>query len=316
LQSGLSTAPPEPDVSSQSSVHHHHTRPLDAFATAMVVMLCLSWGFNQVSVKLAIHDIPPLMQGAIRSLGAALIVAAIAKLRGQVLLARDGTLAAGLICGALFGAEFICIYQGLAFTTATRAVLFLYLAPFFVVLGTRIFLPADRFHLPQWLGLGLSFVGMIVAFGVPTPALDPRQAIGDVMMVVAALLWATTTLLIKASRLSRISSEKTMLYQLVVSAPMLAVAAYAAGERMSQIPSALAVGALAYQTVWVVSVTFVLWFALVVRYSANRLSAFTFLTPLFGVAAGHLVLGEPLTPAFALAVGLVAAGLILVNRAR
>jgi drug/metabolite transporter (DMT)-like permease len=71
-----------------------------------------------------------------------------------------------------------------------------------------------------------------------------------------------------------------------------------------------------YQTVWVVSVTFVIWFALIARYSATRLSAFTFLTPLFGVAAGYLVLNEPLTPAFAAAVVLVAMGLVLVNRTR
>ena len=294
----------------------HHTRPLDALAVAAVLMLCLSWGFNQVSVKLALHDIPPFMQAAVRSVGAALIVVVVAKARGLKLFARDGTLAAGVIAGLLFGSVFILMYQGLVYTTATRAVLFIYLAPFFVVLGTRIFLPADRFHLPQWAGLALSFAGMIVAFGVPTPALDPRQMLGDVMMVVAALLWAATTLLIKASRLARISSEKVMLYQLVVSAPMMALAAFLAGEHMTRAPSALAIGALAYQTVWVVSVTFVIWFALVVRYSANRLSAFTFLTPLFGVAAGHLVLHEPLTPAFAAAVALVAGGLILVNRAK
>jgi drug/metabolite transporter (DMT)-like permease len=299
-----------------TSPTHHPTRPLDALAVAAVVMLCLSWGFNQVSVKLAIHDIPPFMQAAIRSLGASLVVAAIARARGLPLFARDGTLIAGIIAGLLFGAEFILIYQGLVYTTATRAVLFIYLAPFFVVLGTRIFLPADRFHLAQWAGLALSFAGMLVAFGVPTPALDPRQVIGDLMMVGAALFWAATTLIIKASRLVRISSEKVLLYQLVVSAPMFALAAWLAGERMSHMPSALAIGALAYQTFWVVSVTFVIWFALVVRYSANRLSAFTFLTPLFGVAAGHLVLHEPLTPAFAAAVALVAAGLILVNRAK
>ena len=303
-------------MTTTSSTHHHITRPLDGFAAAVVVMLCLSWGFNQVSVKLAIHDIPPLLQGAIRSAGATLLVVAWCKLRGVSLFKRDGTLVAGIAAGALFGAEFILIYQGLAYTTATRAVLFIYLAPFFVVLGTRIFLPADRFHLSQWAGLALSFTGMLVAFGVPTPALDPRQMLGDVMIVVAAMFWAATTLIIKASRLVRISSEKVMLYQLVVSAPMLALAAWFAGERIAHMPSALAWGALAYQTVWVVSVTFVLWFALIARYSANRLSAFTFLTPLFGVAAGHLVLHEPLTPAFAAAVGLVAVGLILVNRVR
>lgn len=301
---------------SSSPASHHVTRPLDALAAAIVVVLCLSWGFNQVAVKLAIHDIPPLIQAAFRSTGAALIVAAWCRLRGVRMLSRDGTLLAGLAAGIFFGFEFILIYQGLVYTTATRAVLFIYLAPFFVVLGARIFLPADRFGAAQWLGLGLSFAGMIVAFGLPTPALDPRQAIGDLMMIGAAVLWAATTLIIKASALNRISAEKVMLYQLVVSAPMLAAAALALGEHMTAMPSALALGALAYQTVWVVSVTFVVWFALVMRYSANRLSAFTFLTPLFGVAAGHLVLGEPLTPAFAAAVALVAGGLVLVNRAR
>jgi len=298
------------------SVPDNVTRPLDAMAAAIVVMLCLSWGFNQVSMKLAIHDIPPLTQAAIRSVAAALIVAGWCRLRGIRLFARDGTLIAGISAGILFGLEFILIYQGIAFTTATRGTLFIYLAPFFVVLGARIFLPADRFTLWQWLGLALSFAGMMVAFGLPTPALDPRQLIGDVMMVAAAVFWAATTLLIKASSLARVSAEKVMLYQLVVSAPLMAAAAFLAGEHITHAPSPVALGALAYQIFWVVSVTFVIWFALVARYSANRLSAFTFLTPLFGVAAGHLVLGEPLTVAFAAAVALVAAGLVLVNRAR
>jgi len=291
------------------------TRPLDAAAAATVVVLCLSWGFNQVATKLAIHDIPPLMQATVRSIVAALIVVGWCKLRGFALFKRDGTLLAGVAAGVLFAIEFILIYQGLVYTTATRAVLFIYLAPFFVVLGSRIFLPADAFRLAQWLGLALSFTGMLVAFGLPTPALDPRQAIGDLMMVAAALFWAATTLIIKASPLTRVSAEKVMLYQLVVSAPIMAAAAYVAGERITHAPSALALGSLAYQTIWVVSITFVIWFALIARFSANRLSAFTFLTPLFGVAAGHLVLGEPLTPAFAAAVALVAGGLVLVNRA-
>jgi drug/metabolite transporter (DMT)-like permease len=296
--------------------HHHHTRPLDAVAAAIVMVLCLSWGFNQVATKLAIHDIPPLTQATIRSVVAGLLIAGWCRLRGIPLFARDGTLLAGIAIGVVFAVEFILIYQGLLYTTATRAVLFIYLAPFFVVLGARIVLPIDHFSRSQWLGLALSFGGMMLAFGLPTPAVDPRQMIGDVMMVGAAILWATATLLTKASALTRISPEKVMLYQLVVSVPIMGLAALLAGEHISHAPSAVAMAALTYQTVWVVSVTFVVWYALVIRYSANRLSAFTFLTPLFGVAAGHLVLGEPLTPAFAAAVVLVAGGLVLVNRAR
>ncbi len=296
--------------------HSPQSRPLDAIAIALIVALCLTWGFNQVAVKLAIHDIPPLIQSATRSFVAALLVGAWARLRGIALFKRDGTLPAGIAAGALFALEFLLIYRGLLFTTATRAVLFIYLAPFFVVLGSRWLIPGDHFRPSQWGGLALSFAGIVIAFGLPTPAADPHQMLGDVMMVGAALAWAATTLVIKASPLNRISAEKTMLYQLVVSVPLLAAGALAFGERVEAMPSALALGALAYQAVWVVSVTYVVWFALIVRYSAARLSAFTFLTPLFGVAAGHLVLNEPLTPPFGLSVALVAAGLVLVNRPR
>jgi drug/metabolite transporter (DMT)-like permease len=297
-------------------LHSPQSRPLDAIAIAITIGLCLFWGFNNVAIKLAIHDIPPLIQSSARSLLAAIVVGIWAQARGVPLFARDGSLPAGILAGLLFALEFLLIYRGLVWTTATRAVLFLYLAPFFVVIGSRWLVPGDRFNLSQWLGLLLSFVGIVVAFGLPTPALDPHQALGDLMLIGAAAAWGATTLVIKASALNRVSAEKTLLYQLVVSAPLLGAGALVFGERMTALPSPVALGAFAYQTLWVVSVTFAVWFALIVRYSAARLSVFTFLTPLFGVAAGHFVLNEPLTPPFAFAVLLVVSGLLLVNRPR
>jgi drug/metabolite transporter (DMT)-like permease len=291
-----------------------HVRPLDAASMALVVFLCLTWGFNQPAIKLAILEgVPPLIQCAIRSSLGTLIVLGIMRWRELPVWSADGTLTPGLVAGVLFGVEFLLIYRGLLYTTASRAVLFIYLAPFFVVLGARWLFPGDRFGVMQWAGLLLAFVGMIVAFGVPAPASSPQQLIGDLMMATAALAWAATTLVIKASALARVSPEKTLLYQIVVCVPIVALGAAAFGERLTAFPSAVALGSLAYQTI-VIGTTFSLWFALIVKFSASRLSAFTFLTPLFGVAAGHLVLGEPLTPAFALAVLLVAAGLILVNQ--
>ena len=223
-----------------------------------------------------------------------------------------------LVCigGLLFGIEFILIYRGLVWTTAVRAVLFLYMAPFFVALGARWWLPAERLGATQWGGLALSFAGVAVALGMPAPVADPWEMAGDAMMIAAAATWAATTLVVKSSALARTSPEKTLWYQLVVSAPVLGLGAAVLGERITGMPSTVALAALGYQTIWVVSITFAVWFALIVRYSASRVSAFTFLTPLFGVAAGHLVLGEPITPAFAAAVALVAAGLVLVNRPR
>lgn len=291
-------------------------RPLDAAAAAITVALCLSWGFNQVAVKLALPDIPPLIQATIRSAGAFVIVVAWARLRGVVLTARDGTLWTGLVAGALFGLEFVLIYRGLAWTTASRAVLFIYTAPFFVALGARWFLPGERLLAVHWLGLGLSFVGMVVAMGVPQPAVDAKMLLGDAMLIGGGLAWAVTTLIIKASRLASAATEKAFAYQLLVSVPILGLGALAFDEKMVGWPGTVALSWLAYQTVWVVGITFAIWFSLVQRYSASRLSAFTFLTPLFGVAAGHLVLGDPITPAFAVAVVFVVLGLVLVNRPR
>jgi len=294
----------------------HITRPLDGLATLLIVSLCLVWGFNQVATKLALPDIPPLIQATIRSAGGALIVYVWARMRGASLSIRDGTLVPGIVAGIMFGVEFLLIYRGILFTTASRAILFIFTAPFFVVLGGRIFLPSDRFSRWQWLGLLLSFAGVIAALGVPTPQAHPLELLGDAMMLVAAALWAGTTLVVKATGLAHARFEKTVLYQLVVSVPILGLGSLLFAERIVGTPSALAVGSVVYQTVWVVGVTYLAWFALVQRYSASRLSAFTFLTPLFGVAAGHLVLGEPLTGGFVAAVILVTLGLILVNRPR
>ena len=225
------------------------SRPLDATAIAVTIGLCLCWGFNNVAIKLAIQDIPPLIQSTARSLIAAFLVALWTAARGIPLFKRDGTLAAGILAGVLFALEFLLIYRGLVWTTATRGVLFLYLAPFFVVIGSRWLVPGDHFHLSQWLGLLLSFAGIVIGFGLPTPATDPRQVLGDIMLVGAAASWAATTLTIKASALNRISAEKTLLYQLIVSAPVLGIAAAIFGERMTAPPSALALSAFLYQTV-------------------------------------------------------------------
>src|SRR5262245_43739470 len=184
----------------------------------------------------------------------------------------DGTLAAGILAGVLFALEFLLVFRGLIWTDASRASLFIYTAPFFVVIGSRWLIPGDRFDRWQWLGLLLSFAGIAVAFGVPVPGADAHALLGDLMLLGAGLAWGATTLVIKASALARSSFEKTLFYQLIVSAPVLAVCAQLADEHVTGTPSALALGALAYQTLWVVGVTYLAWFALILRYSASRLS--------------------------------------------
>src|SRR5437588_6396317 len=161
-----------------SSYHLDAARPLTPGAIALMLLLCLSWGFNQIAVKLALPDIPPMLQATIRSVGALPVLLLIARLRGVKIFTADGTLRAGLLAGVIFGVEFVLIYQGLLLTSASRAVVFIYTSPFFVALGSYHFL-GERLRGSQWAGLALSFAGVALAIGVPQPNVDGNVLWGD-----------------------------------------------------------------------------------------------------------------------------------------
>jgi drug/metabolite transporter (DMT)-like permease len=288
-------------------------RPLSTGAVALMLMLCFSWGFNQVAVKLALPDIPPMLQALIRSLAALPVLLIIGWLRGVKFFRSDGTLAAGLFAGLLFGVEFVLIYQGLRLTSASRAAVFLYTAPFFVALGSYQVL-GERLRASQWAGLALSFAGVALAIGVPQPDVDSKVLLGDLMIVGGGALWAATTLVAKGTNLRFAAPEKTLAYQVAMSIPILGLAALVSGEAIARVPGPLALSLVIYQAVWVVGITFTIWFAMVKAYSASKLSAFTFITPLFGVLASYFIMHDALTVVFGAAALLVIAGLFLVNR--
>jgi drug/metabolite transporter (DMT)-like permease len=288
-------------------------RALTPGAIALMLMLCVSWGFNQIAVKLALPDVPPMMQALIRSAGALPVMLLVGWLRGVKFFERDGTLGPGLLAGLLFGIEFVLIFSGLVFTSASRAAVFLYTAPFFVALGSYQFL-GERLTALQWSGLALSFTGVALAIGVPQPNVDARVLLGDLLVVGGGALWAATTLIAKGTRLRNAAPEKALSYQVAVSIPILGCASWLSGETITHMPGLLSISLLAYQAIWVVGCTFVLWFALVKTYSASKLSAFTFITPLFGVVAAYFIMHDQLTVAFGAAALLVIAGLYLVNK--
>jgi len=300
-------------MSSEQLVIPSAGRPLSPGAVALMLMLCLSWGFNQIAVKLALPDIPPMLQAMIRSAAALPVLLLIARLRGVKIFVADGTLGAGLFAGLLFGLEFVLIYRGLLLTSASRAVVFLYTAPFFVALGSYQFL-GERLRAGQWGGLGLSFAGVALAIGVPQADVDANVLLGDLMVVVGGALWGATTLIAKGTALRNAAPEKALGYQVALSIPILGFAAWLSGETLTRIPGPLALSLMVYQAVWVVGLTFLIWFMLVQTYSASKLSAFTFITPLFGVVASYFIMHDTLTLAFGAAALLVIAGLYLVNR--
>jgi drug/metabolite transporter (DMT)-like permease len=280
---------------------------------ALLFLLCAIWGLNQVAIKVGHGGISPLTQAGLRSAIAATCLVAWAAARGVRLLRRDGSLGYGVTIALLFGFEFAFIYWGLVFTTASRAVLFVYLSPFVVAAGAHFFLPGERLTPRKALGLVGAFAGLALAFADGLRLPSRRELIGDVLVLAGAVLWGATTLVIKARGRS-VSPHATLLYQLAGSAVLLLVLAAVTGEAGVVRPTPLVLGALAYQSVVIAFATYLAWFWLLARYPAAEMAAFTFWTPLFGLAAGALLLGEPVTAALAVAFVLVAGGIYLVNR--
>src|SRR5215207_4211019 len=194
-------------------------RALTPGAIALMLMLCLSWGFNQIAEKLVLPEVPPMLQALSRSVGALPVLLAIGWFRGVKFFERDGTLWPGVIAGVIFGIEFVLIYRGLLLTSASRAVVFLYVAPFFVALGSYVFL-GERLRAAQWGGLGLSFAGVALAIGVPQANVDAMVLLGDLLIVAGGSLWAATTLIVKATPLIKAPAEKGLGYQVLISIPI------------------------------------------------------------------------------------------------
>lgn len=287
-------------------------RPLDGLAVTLMVVLSALWGFQQVAIKFAAPGISLVMQGALRSAIACLLVIAWARWRGIVLWRRDGTLVPGMIAGLLFAAEFALIYAGLGHTTAARMVVFIYLAPILTALGLAWFIPSERLRAMQWIGVALAFGGIVAAFADGFGA-ERTTWLGDMLGVVAAIGWAATTVVIRTTSLSRIEATRVLFYQLAVSAALLPLVSRALGEPGVIAFSPIGLASLAYQAIVVAFASYLTWFWLLTRYLGGRLSVFAFLTPLFGVAFGHFVLGDRISPAFLAAVALVGAGIALVN---
>jgi len=288
-------------------------KPVDALAFGMMVLLCMLWGFQPITMKLAAPHISLVMQAGIRSILATLLLLVWARARGIPLFSRDGTLGSGLLAGLLFGWEFFFIYAGLQHTGAARMTVFVNTAPCLTALGLAVFIPGERLGLRQWVGILMAFAGVALAFAEGFAAPGKASLLGDAFGLVGGLLWAATTVLIRTTKLAAASAEKTLFYQLAVSALLLPAVSVAMGEPGITSITGGVVVIVIYQAAIVAFASYLAWFWLLTKYLAARLKAFVFLSPMFGVISAYLVLGEPLSGAFLGAAALVAAGIVLVN---
>lgn len=286
-------------------------RQIDAVAAAGMLALTFTWGFNQVAAKVSTEGYNPVFLTMARSLIGLAVVLLWCHLRGIRLFERDGTLVAGAFTGAFFGIEFALIFFGLDYTSAARGTLMVNTMPFFVALGAHLLL-GERLTAQKLCGLVLAFSGVALVLSDKLSLPSPDAIAGDLLCLAGGLFWAASTLVIKATRLRDAPAEKTLAYQLVMGAAIAVPLLPFAGPVIREV-SALATASLIFQGVFVVGVTYLVWFVMLRTYPATGLTSFAFLSPVFGVLCGGLLLGEPLSLRIFAALALISAGLLLVN---
>ncbi|MDP3170837.1 MAG: DMT family transporter [Polaromonas sp.] len=287
---------------------------LDTLAISLLLACCLFWGFQQVLVKATLAEVAPAFQAAIRFAGATVLLLLWCAWRGIKLFSADGSLRAGLLAGSLFAAEFACLYLGLQYTSASRLTVFLYTSPFWVAALLPIWVKSEKLRPVQWAGLACAFAAVAFALRDGFSAGAASTWVGDVMALVAGMLWGLTTVVIRASALSRVSAEKLLFYQIAVSTAVLPLVSLTLGERWSWDFSPFAATSLLLQTVVGAFASYLAWMWMLGRYPATKISVFVFLTPLFALLFGVVWLNEAATPSLLAALLLVALGIVLVNR--
>ena len=282
---------------------------------ALLILVCLIWGGNMVSIKFSNQGVPPMIAATLRSVLAAVCLWGFAALRGKRVLLRGADLKHGIVIGILFGLDFFFLYWGTAFTVASRAIIFLYTHSIWAAIGAHFFLKGDRLTPMKTGGLLLAFLGVASVFGVRSEGLPPSFWIGDLMEVAAALFWAATTLYIKRVASTRpIDHYQTLFAQLLYSIPVLALGWLFLDLGKPVTLDGLVLGALAYQILLTAFFSYVLWFWMIHTYPVSRLAAFIFLAPLFGVLLGAVAQGDPITMQLMMGLGCVGGGIYLVNK--
>lgn len=283
-------------------------------AAAALTGVCLLWGLNVVMMKISTEGFPPALTAGLRNLVAAGIFAVVLAVMRQPLFYRDRRLRDGIIIGLLFGLDFFFMYTGLRYTNASRAVIFMYTHPIWVALGAHFLFSYDRLTWRRVLGLALALAGIVTVFGTRTSDLPPGYWMGDLMQVGSALFWAATTVYIKRmSEHYELSAVHVLFYQLLFSIPLLLLAALAFERGFAIRVTPLVAWSLAYQTIVIASISYLIWYWMIARFHVTNLVVFTMLTPLFGVVAGALILGEDLSSWLLLGLVLVLAGIYLVT---
>lgn len=286
--------------------------------------IVLIWGVNFSAVKFALGELAPLAFNTLRFGMATLALVAIMRLRGESFGLRRQDILPVILLGfgghTLYQALFI---NGMARTTPAIAALLMATSPLFVVIYGML-LGLERPRRTVIVGILLSFTGTLLLIvgsqsvrgAAGEPGLRRETLVGDLLTLLAAMMWAAYTLGGKPLlgrysplKLNALTMIPGTLLLALLSAPTLARQDWGA-------VSVSAWGAWAYSAIFAVVVAYVLWYTSVQRVGGARTAIYSNMTPVVATAVSWLAMGEHLAPLQIVGAAVVIAGILLARRGR
>ncbi len=284
---------------------------MDLFGAVALIAFALHLAFNQVVIKVTSGGFNPVFSAGLRSAGAVVVLLIWMRLRGISLHVPREAWKAGLVAGLLFAFEFTCLFTALDITTVSRASVIFYSMPMWLALIAHFLLPGERLS-------GVKIVGLLLAMAGVALALSDRSGgdvswTGDLLALMSAFCWAGIVLCVRITPLAKVPPAQQLIVQVVVSVPVLLLIAPLFGPLMRDV-QVIHLAGLAFQIVGIASLGFLFWFWLMTIYPASSVASFSFLSPVFSVLLGWLLLSEDVALSVWGALILVASGIYLINR--
>lgn len=284
---------------------------MDLFGATALIAFALHLAFNQVVIKVTSGGFSPVFAAGLRSAGAVVILLIWMRLRGVGLALPRAAWWPGVVAGLLFALEFTCLFIALDITTVSRASVIFYSMPVWLALIAHYVLPGEQLS-------RLKVVGLLLAMSGVALALSDRSGgqvswAGDLLALTAALCWAGIVLCVRITPLAKVPPAQQLMMQVVVSAPILLLIAPLFGPMIRDL-EVIHIAGLLFQIVGVASFGFLIWFWLMTIYPASSVASFSFLSPVFSVLLGWILLSEDVALSVWGALILVASGIYLINR--
>ena len=279
-----------------------------------VVFTAFGWGLNWPATKLLLAECPPLSARGLSGLAAGLVLAGAALLRGETLSVPRH------LWGRLGAASLLNVTAWMGLTTASllwlragQAAILAYTMPVWVVLLAWPILrerPTQR----QIKAILLGICGVVILVGGASLSLDPGTLLGTALALSAAALFALGTVLSKRMPIPLTRIALTAWQVTIGCIPLLGAGLLFENAHFAGLPT-IGWFALGYTALVSMGLCYLLWFSAVRRLEASTAAIGTLFTPVIGVAASTLVLGDSLTLTQAASLGLVVAGVVMAIRA-